>query len=904
MRVLTNNKRFFLILLFVFPMILAMSSLIPNVQAGPDIPELHPNNGWHWGIDEGDQLYFETELIITNLTSGEVDKMFKDIWIYNISSIENTTINWLGMTEVSLVNAAQCYYNITEGELQAYGPPSELVLFGYNSTDPIEHRIKAGQVGMPLVLPLNSSSIEVDKLGPIINETFYYPMGELYFNKFDNYTTDDATNRIRFSNSTEGYFTDGYYFDNGTFNTGTAYLKIDMGEPMSINATMKQVFDYNVTDEIKWGVSIGETFYYDWYEDSDPMGEAYDVKVEVTSISDVLKEKNENTFSDDPIQMTYQVVYGNISVWNGVEYELDISDAEIGVANNFYPQYFDESGPSMFYFLRPISASLEDYGFMWNNDTLRIWNTPYDEIHYYENGFIESVLKNSTSSEFVNSKLNKSTGIVQSMIMKQESGFLYYEIKNMTLVDWSVNPGDVLYLKDNGEEPRDNKVTILGSFEYFINMTYLFQMYNLMGIPGTLPSDQPELQFFTAIYAEIEEWDYSSQSWVYDDSGIIGIGNKNWPLCPAIFGLDPPLPPILLPENTDSDKFLGFFEIYVNVYDEISYTEGHVLLRNSTLDRELHFYFNETSGRITMMNGWSIVPIPGEEWTYGSTYLKHYQALAPGVNAFTLNDAFSTGVIIEMTIEIGGIGTGAALLYNYFPMNPVNVSIPSGTPIGYFDQLIANYSLVVGNITMTMTLPLSLDLNDIDLVFASYNMSGTLDWSEATPDFYDTLIYDYSNNSVTIETTPWGDISMISVMAYVIPPDTTPPAAPSGLVATTGGSTTIILDWNDNTEPDFDEYEIHRSTTPGFAPGSSTLIDTTSDSYYSDTGLAPNTTYYYVVIAVDTSNNPSTASSEVSATTDSEAGPGEDDIPGYDLFMISLMIIMMSGLLIWKVRKK
>ncbi|MHC4113618.1 MAG: cellulase family glycosylhydrolase, partial [Planctomycetota bacterium] len=46
------------------------------------------------------------------------------------------------------------------------------------------------------------------------------------------------------------------------------------------------------------------------------------------------------------------------------------------------------------------------------------------------------------------------------------------------------------------------------------------------------------------------------------------------------------------------------------------------------------------------------------------------------------------------------------------------------------------------------------------------------------------------------------------------PPDTTPPAAPTGLAATAGDAT-VSLDWNDNTEPDFDVYDVYRSTSAG-----------------------------------------------------------------------------------------
>jgi hypothetical protein len=95
------------------------------------------------------------------------------------------------------------------------------------------------------------------------------------------------------------------------------------------------------------------------------------------------------------------------------------------------------------------------------------------------------------------------------------------------------------------------------------------------------------------------------------------------------------------------------------------------------------------------------------------------------------------------------------------------------------------------------------------------------------------------------------------------PPDTTPPAAPTGLVATAGDSS-VSLDWNDNTEPDFDVYDAYRSTNTG-GPYDVIAADLTSSDYIDNTVLN-GTTYYYVVTAIDTSLNESGYSNEDSAT--------------------------------------
>ncbi|MHA2182412.1 MAG: Loki-CTERM sorting domain-containing protein, partial [Promethearchaeota archaeon] len=683
--------------------------------------------------------------------------------------IENVTTDWLGTHQFSQVNATQNYYNVTDDKLVAYGPPEEIALFGYNSTDPIKHRIRAGMGAMPLLLPINGSSgLEVDVLDDIINETFYYPMSQFGgYNAFDYYESTLTSNGIYFSNSTEGFFSSGYYFDNGTLNTGSAYLKVEMGEgPVLVNATMTQVFEYDITDEVQWGVNVGDTFTYDYYEGSDWIEDAYDVLVNITDISDVMIEKSNNGFSEDPIQMAYQVVFADILVWNGTNYELDGWDEPIGIANNFYPQYFD-NGPPQFNFLYPISAEKDDYLFMWNNDTLQIMNAPFDEIYYTEDGLIESLAINSTGNDFIKTIIDKTTGIVQSSTMLAGSMIQHYEIKAQTLVDWSVNIGNSIYYKENGEEFRDVKATIVGTYAVFVNMSALFADYSTMGIIMTLPINQPELQFFSYLEAFIEVWDATTQSWIPDTIRPWALANIYWPISPLSFQFGPPL---LVPEGTTSTELSPVFDFFGDIYDDISYSPGHVLLRNTTIDRELNFHFDETSGRVNMMYGWSKVPGPGSEWNYMSTYPKFYKPLNVGPNSFTTNTDFpTTGLSVSIDVEVGPTGTGAAFIYNYFPMNPVNVSLPAGTPIAFFDQLYANYTLITNNITMTIVLPPSIDLDEMVFLFYAFNMSGALEWDAAPPEFYaNSVTYLNATNTIIIELEPFMfSRGIMSAMAYI-----------------------------------------------------------------------------------------------------------------------------------------
>ncbi|MCB1890552.1 MAG: PKD domain-containing protein [Rhodocyclaceae bacterium] len=99
-------------------------------------------------------------------------------------------------------------------------------------------------------------------------------------------------------------------------------------------------------------------------------------------------------------------------------------------------------------------------------------------------------------------------------------------------------------------------------------------------------------------------------------------------------------------------------------------------------------------------------------------------------------------------------------------------------------------------------------------------------------------------------------------------PDTTPPATPTGLVATAGDGS-VSLDWADNGEADLAGYHVERSLDPAGPFTRLTSGSGVTPSQYVDTGLPNGVTIYYRVIAVDTSSNLSQATAVVSATPQS-----------------------------------
>jgi hypothetical protein len=99
-----------------------------------------------------------------------------------------------------------------------------------------------------------------------------------------------------------------------------------------------------------------------------------------------------------------------------------------------------------------------------------------------------------------------------------------------------------------------------------------------------------------------------------------------------------------------------------------------------------------------------------------------------------------------------------------------------------------------------------------------------------------------------------------TVTVYTTRYDDIPPAAVSGLsveAAKIEGRDRNVLVWNDNTEEDLCYYRIYRSTEPDYSPSPEKEIATTISTKYIDRKVHNLPQYYYKVVAVDQSGNPS-----------------------------------------------
>ncbi|MBI2919215.1 MAG: S8 family serine peptidase [Chloroflexi bacterium] len=117
------------------------------------------------------------------------------------------------------------------------------------------------------------------------------------------------------------------------------------------------------------------------------------------------------------------------------------------------------------------------------------------------------------------------------------------------------------------------------------------------------------------------------------------------------------------------------------------------------------------------------------------------------------------------------------------------------------------------------------------------------------------------------------------ISAGLAPPDSIPPAAPTGLSVSVPISNGGVLDlsWNASTELDLAGYHVYRATTSGgpYTKVNSSLV---SANTFASAGLTNGTTYFYAVTAVDTSGNESAGSAQVSGTPVDNRGPAISNV--------------------------
>ena len=160
---------------------------------------------------------------------------------------------------------------------------------------------------------------------------------------------------------------------------------------------------------------------------------------------------------------------------------------------------------------------------------------------------------------------------------------------------------------------------------------------------------------------------------------------------------------------------------------------------------------------------------------------------------------------------------------------------------------------------------------------------------DTNPDTGNAWTWDEINNSQagqkSIGVGGWSGeerVTQVWIVVDYTPSDTTPPGNVTNVTVSTVSSSQLNVSWTKNEESDLvDHYNVYRNETSGFTPDNNSFVANTTPNYYLDSGLKANTTYYYRVTAVDTSEKEGNASEEAWNTTEAELPPTPFIITGY-----------------------
>lgn len=280
--------------------------------------------------------------------------------------------------------------------------------------------------------------------------------------------------------------------------------------------------------------------------------------------------------------------------------------------------------------------------------------------------------------------------------------------------------------------------------------------------------------------------------------------------------------------------------------------------------------------------------------TYTGTYA---YSVVDGVSVVTLTMSVAIGQnAAEDVISINGL-TDLAPVPNVQTVAVEWILTDTTAPVGDWTAQSAsaqNYTGADAVITVTYTASELLD-HDVAPTFSVAD-GGYLtelavdaenvvfaDVAGATSEFVTTVSFDLTipagdnaqGDIVTVEglTDIYGNVDDATYSWTLL--DTTDPAAPVGLTATASADwdASVALNWTDNTEADLATYTVYRGTAPG-GPYTELATGVATSDYTDDTAVL-DTHYYYVVTAVDDSDNESANSAEVDDTPSDTTAPAQ-----------------------------
>jgi hypothetical protein len=217
----------------------------------------------------------------------------------------------------------------------------------------------------------------------------------------------------------------------------------------------------------------------------------------------------------------------------------------------------------------------------------------------------------------------------------------------------------------------------------------------------------------------------------------------------------------------------------------------------------------------------------------------------------------TTYYYVVAAVDTNGVESALSAEASVLPFNPSNLApvfnddpiVEPNAEVGTaYSSTIADHASDPDSGPNPLTFSL-VSAQDWLFVASDGGLSGTPEPGDAGTNTFTVAVSDGATNDTT-------------TLQITVDPDTTAPAAPTGLSAAADGDV-VRLDWDDNTEPDLDVYNVYRSTTSGSY--GATPVASVTRSVYVDRDAPLGTEVFYVVKASDGSLE-SSAGNETNAT--------------------------------------
>ncbi|MFX1237684.1 MAG: hypothetical protein ACFE8P_08175, partial [Promethearchaeota archaeon] len=369
------------------------------IQMGPFNPNITyfsvgVGEEWRWGVNEGDLITSLTQGVVRN---GSEIMPYNDFTTFNITSIEGAYHDSLEWVQV---NASGMYHDGINSLL----PNGWSLMAGEMSVDMDGNLVmilSPNSWGIPLIVPLQYGSLNLSAVGSALRDFFVSPeAAAMGYPAFDGWIANG--NNLVITQAASPYYMDLTYYDNGTIEECDVYSTVMSG--WEIQLVSRREFDPNPINDVSWGVSNGDTFYY-----GNP-----DERLRLT-ITDAMDNSTERLSDlmlsmNDGSRCAFLNLWAEVYIWNRSTLSWQYFGEQIVArANEYFLFSFNNSIGSSenpeFLFLPAGTTGSMIYEFFEPLTDLTEMDTPTTiEIDYIR-------LDSSTSEAFFDWKFNSTSGV-------------------------------------------------------------------------------------------------------------------------------------------------------------------------------------------------------------------------------------------------------------------------------------------------------------------------------------------------------------------------------------------------------------------------------------------------------------------------------------------------------------